>query len=127
MFGLNFGVAFQIIDDCLDLTGDQAELGKSVLADLDKGALSLPIIYLTQTLSSRERQRLFAPLRRQARNPAFLARVARAAKTHGAIVKAEQRALEYVELAQQALAEIPVAGLADTCQQLAEYVVVRRS
>ena len=127
MFGLHFGVAFQIIDDCLDLTGDQRELGKSILTDLDKGALSLPIIYLTQTLSCRERQRLFAPLRRQARDPAFLARVARAADAHGAIAKAEQRALEYVELARQALAEISVDGLTQTCQQLADYVVGRRS
>jgi len=126
-FGLNFGIAFQIIDDCLDLAGDQRELGKSILTDLDKGALSLPIIYLSRALSPRERQRLFAPLRKQARRPAFLARIAEAAKRHGAIAGAEQRALEYVERAREALADLSADGLAETCRQLADYVVVRRS
>ena len=127
VFGINFGLAFQIMDDCLDLIGDQQELGKSIHADLDKGALSLPVIYLTQTLSEGERRRLFAPLRARASDPAFLARVAKAARSSGAIAKAQRRANAFVDAAQAALAQVPMNGLSGAYQQLAAYAVSRRS
>jgi geranylgeranyl pyrophosphate synthase len=126
-FGVNFGLAFQIIDDCLDLTGDQQELGKSILADLDKGALSLPIIYLTQTQSREERDRFFAPLRAHDADPAFLARVAEAARRAGAIAKAEARAQAFIREAQQAMEAVPMNGLGEVYRQLAEYAISRRS
>ena len=126
-FGLHFGVAFQIIDDCLDLTGDQRQLGKSIHADLDKGALSLPIIYLTQTLSVAERDNLFAPLRERATDPAFLARVARRARASGAVAKAQVRAEAMARIALEALAQNPMNGQLLAYRQLAEYAVSRRS
>lgn len=45
-FGVNFGLAFQIVDDCLDILGSEASLGKSVWRDLAKGRLTLPFIKL---------------------------------------------------------------------------------
>ena len=126
-FGLNFGLAFQIMDDCLDLIGDQGQLGKSILTDLDKGALSLPIIYLTQTLSVRQRNTLFEPLREHATDPAFLARVARAARSSGAIARAQERARVFIRAAQEAIVHVPMNGLTRVYEQLAEYAVTRRS
>ena len=124
---MQFGLAFQIIDDCLDLTGDQQQMGKPILADLDKGALSLPIIYLTQLLPVSERDRLFAPLRERSTDPAFLALIAKEAQASGAIAKAESRARAIGEAAVAALADVPMDGLADAWHQLAEYAVSRRS
>ncbi|MBI3996163.1 MAG: polyprenyl synthetase family protein [Candidatus Omnitrophica bacterium] len=126
-FGVSFGTAFQIIDDCLDLMGDQHEMGKSILADLDKGALSLPIIYLTQALSRRERDTLFAPLRKHATDPVFLARVAAAARDAGTIAKAQARAQSLMDAAQASLARIPINGWHVAYEQLAAYAVSRRS
>ena len=137
-FGMNLGLAFQIIDDCLDWTGDSRELGKSIHADLDKGALSLPIIYLNQTLSPKARAQLFSPWSRstagawkragaRAADPAFLARVARAAKASGAIRQAQARAQIFIDRAHAALAQVPMNGLSEACQQLADYAVSRRS
>ena len=126
-FGAHFGLAFQIVDDCLDLTGDRDQLGKSILTDLDKGALSLPIIYLTQTLPSRQRNKLFAPLRDDATDPAFLARVAEAAGASGSIAKAQAKARECIRLAEEALDRTPANGLSETYRQLANYAISRRS
>ncbi|MFI4859605.1 MAG: polyprenyl synthetase family protein [Phycisphaerales bacterium JB063] len=48
-FGEKLGIAFQIIDDLLDLSGDEATVGKSLGRDLAKGKLTLPVIrYLDQ-------------------------------------------------------------------------------
>lgn len=48
-FGLNFGLAFQIVDDTQDLVGDQAVLGKSLGTDLSEGNVTLPLIYLRES------------------------------------------------------------------------------
>ena len=45
-YGYNFGMAFQIVDDILDLTGDEAEMGKPVGSDLMQGTLTLPALIL---------------------------------------------------------------------------------
>jgi len=133
-FGAAFGLVFQIIDDCLDLTGDQAEVGKPLLADADKGVLSLPLIYLTQALSARERAKLFAPLARAQKTPglrgmdqASLRRVAKAAQESGAIDRATDRARVLMHEANGLLAGVPMNGLTETYQQLADYAVTRRS
>ena len=125
-FGQNFGMAFQIVDDCLDLTGDPRRLGKSIHADLDKGAMSLPIIYLTHTLGPRARKRLFAPLRSQATEPKFLRRVAKAAEASGAITKALHRAEAFMVKAQSSMHRVSLNGFARTYQELARYVMTRR-
>ena len=129
-FGMRFGLAFQIIDDCLDLSGDTRQLGKSILTDLDKGALSLPVIYLARSLSERERKRLFAPLRHGEADSAFLARVAAAARQSGAIAQAKERARTMLDEALAALSPMPIGGrdaLYRAYQDLADYTVTRRS
>jgi geranylgeranyl pyrophosphate synthase len=124
-FGFNIGMAFQIVDDCLDLTGDPHRLGKSIHADLDKGAVSLPIIYLTQALSQRARQRLFAPLRSRSTDPTFLAHVAAVAQASGSIAKALARAEGFISKAQEAISKSSLNGFAPTYHQLAQYVITR--
>jgi len=124
-FGWNFGLAFQIVDDCLDLTGDPRRLGKSILADLDKGALSLPIIYLSQGLTARERTKLFAPLKTHATDPAFVKRVAQAARAQGAIRRALEEARQYMRQAQESVHQADLNGLAQTYEDLAAYAVKR--
>lgn len=62
-FGLKLGMAFQIIDDVLDLTGDQDVVGKSLGKDLEKGKLTLPLIHWLETAGAAERQQLLDMLR----------------------------------------------------------------
>ena len=56
-FGLRFGTAYQIYDDCLDIAGSEENAGKTLGTDLRKGKLTLPILHLLQTASSAERHR----------------------------------------------------------------------
>src|SRR3974390_367013 len=47
-YGFNLGIAFQLVDDLLDFTGDLTALGKPVGADLVEGKMTLPLIHLLQ-------------------------------------------------------------------------------
>lgn len=59
-FGLGVGLAFQIVDDCLDIVGDENELGKSLGTDMKKGKLTLPFIRLLARLPKNEKKELEA-------------------------------------------------------------------
>jgi octaprenyl-diphosphate synthase len=48
-FGTKLGTAYQVYDDCLDLVGDEEEIGKTLGSDLRKGKLTLPLIFLLQS------------------------------------------------------------------------------
>ncbi|PIQ82083.1 MAG: hypothetical protein COV76_05550 [Candidatus Omnitrophica bacterium CG11_big_fil_rev_8_21_14_0_20_64_10] len=52
-FGLNFGLAFQILDDMQDLVGEESALGKSLGTDLSEGQVTLPMIYLRDAAGAR--------------------------------------------------------------------------
>ncbi len=57
-YGLHIGMAFQIIDDLLDLTASEGETGKTVGRDADMGKLTLPIIRYLEQADGRDRQRM---------------------------------------------------------------------
>lgn len=58
LYGKNLGLAFQIIDDVLDITMSDEQLGKPALADFKEGKTTLPYIYLFETLDNSDKERL---------------------------------------------------------------------
>jgi len=53
-YGINLGMAFQIVDDLLDFTSSEEKMGKPVGSDLREGKLTLPLIYLLERCSEAE-------------------------------------------------------------------------
>jgi len=124
-FGWNFGMAFQIMDDCLDLTGEEWTVGKTVRSDLEKGLLSLPMIYLAGGMSPQERESFFAPIRRRRAGRAFLSRLAAQARRSGAVAHAMQSAELFVREAAGAVAVRDGVASVETYRRLAQYAVRR--
>ena len=65
-FGSRLGVAFQIQDDLLDLTGDESSVGKSIQKDIAKGKLTLPVIHHLEQAVPIERGRSLRTIERAA-------------------------------------------------------------
>ncbi|OIO38884.1 MAG: hypothetical protein AUJ75_02175 [Candidatus Omnitrophica bacterium CG1_02_49_10] len=59
-YGYNFGTAFQIVDDILDITGDENMLGKTLGLDIKRGGPTLPLILLKRSSSRRKNRDLFS-------------------------------------------------------------------
>jgi len=57
-FGMQLGTAYQIYDDCLDLIGTEEQFGKTLRTDLEKGKLTLPMLYLLEDASDSQRDKL---------------------------------------------------------------------
>src|SRR5213075_1971702 len=57
-FGLAFGTAYQLYDDCVDLFGSETAAGKSLGTDLAKGKLTLPVLLLWERASETERRQI---------------------------------------------------------------------
>jgi octaprenyl-diphosphate synthase len=58
LYGKNLGLAFQIIDDVLDITMSDEQLGKPALADFKEGKTTLPYIYLFDSLADSDKEKL---------------------------------------------------------------------
>ena len=120
-YGENLGVAFQIVDDCLDLAGDESEAGKSLGTDLEKGKFTLPLLHLLRTTGD-------APdlLKRAAGEPAALNAVRDSLLKSGSIDYALSVAGRHVEKAKTFLKTIQPSPIRTSLEQLAAYVVQRK-
>jgi octaprenyl-diphosphate synthase len=124
-YGLNIGMAFQIVDDLLDFTGEEVTLGKPVGGDLREGKMTLPVIHLLSRGDVRagdlirkavldrtvgiDDWREIRTLLTQARSIEYARRVAS----------------DYVERAKKALYAFPPSDARDALLYLPDYVISR--
>ena len=122
-FGREVGMAFQIVDDILDFTGDASQLGKPVGSDLRQGLFTLPVlVYLEQHPDDRD---VAALLNGRGRDPERVERVVRAVRSSGAVSQALAEAKAYVARAQACLAAMPDNLYRQSLAGLADYFVSR--
>lgn len=124
--GRHLGVAFQIQDDLLDLTGAEGVVGKSLGKDPEKGKPTLPVIlWLAQARGAERGERLRLVERSAARGAGAAAELASSLEACGAIGAARASAEELVEKARGLLAEAPASGARDVLDLMARAVVER--
>jgi geranylgeranyl pyrophosphate synthase len=123
VYGREIGMAFQVVDDILDFTGDQDRLGKPVGSDLRQGLFTLPVLcYLDRNPDDRD---VAALLNGHSGDAERVARVVAAVRSSGAVDEALDEAREYVARAQAALALMPDNTYRRSLSDLAEYFVSR--
>ena len=125
-YGRRLGLAFQIVDDCLDLVGVEQTVGKSLGSDLKNGEPTLPLIHLLANSPGARRQELltlFKPgsssLSRDALRP-YLER-------SGSIEYAMQIARAEIQRARDEIAFLPSSGAKTAMLEIPNYILDRTS
>ena len=124
-FGMGIGMAFQIVDDVLDLTGDEAVVGKSLGTDLDRCKMTLPLIHFLREGPAAEVARVRSALTAR-RGGAEAAMIRKAVIAAGSVEFARERAERFVQDAVASLAALPESAAKATLRRLAGYVLDRR-
>lgn len=122
-YGKNIGVAFQIIDDILDFTGEQATMGKPVGSDLRQGIITLPVIIYGDLYPEDENVRLLQA--GQCLDPDQTSDLVEAIRHSNAIKKAHNEASQYILGAQHELKNQPECPERKALSELADYIIDR--
>ncbi len=122
-YGMALGTAYQIYDDCVDLFGTEAEVGKSLGTDLITGKLTLPVIFLLESLPVAERTRWQEQLTTW--DASQLDGLQKLLRQHQALPRTQAVIRRYLEHARSCLKGLPgqsgtgLGGLADLLERMA--------
>ena len=122
-YGRHLGAAFQLIDDVLDYTADEGELGKNVGDDLAEGKPTLPLIYSLENGSEKEKTIIRRAI--ESEGIALLNEVTHIIKQSGAIEYTKQVAQKEANLAKMALASLTDSPIKTALCALADLAVNR--
>ncbi|MBI5093119.1 MAG: polyprenyl synthetase family protein [Candidatus Hydrogenedentes bacterium] len=123
-YGLALGVAFQLVDDILDLKQNSEALGKPSCGDVVEGKETLPILYLRECLNPAEIARLDS-LKGSQITDADREWISSMLETTGARERTEAVARGFIDTAQNCLDCLPPSVFRDSMHSVAEFVLVR--
>jgi len=122
-FGVCLGIAFQIIDDLLDLTGDEAIAGKSLYRDVQKGEPTLPLIHFLRASAPPARTEMLALLPRD--DAGRCGRITALLEATRSVAYARHAAQDYIRRAGDLLATLPPSDARQSLYRLGEFVLTR--
>jgi octaprenyl-diphosphate synthase len=125
LYGLNVGLAFQLVDDVLDLTSDENTLGKPVGSDLKEGKLTLPLIYLVRDAEPRDRELVRNALRDSNLNEAATSEILRLVRHYRTADRVLEKAHGYADKARVCLKDFPRCDARDALMSIPDYIVER--
>lgn len=123
-YGLNFGIAFQIVDDYLDLVGDEESLGKSAGQDIKAGEVTLPILNLLESLPLSEREKIKTLLASK-RDKKSLERIKLMLFKSQVPAKTRKIALFFTNLAKKQIEPLANSLYKESLFNLAEFIIKR--
>ncbi len=102
-FGMNLGIAFQLVDDALDYSGREAQLGKTVGDDFREGKITLPVILAFLRGGAVDREFWKRTVQKLEQRPEDLAQAQTLIERHHAVADTFERARHYGSMARDAL------------------------
>jgi octaprenyl-diphosphate synthase len=106
-YGRNLGLAFQIVDDVLDLTADEDRLGKPAASDLREGKATLAVIHALERGTGADREAIRTVLAERRFATVTHGEILEILRRHGSLAYAMDTACAYAEAARQSITEIP--------------------
>lgn len=124
-FGMNLGIAFQLVDDALDYGGKAAKLGKNVGDDFREGKITLPVVLSFRRGSQSERMFWTRTLEKGKVTDADLETAIKLMNEHRALEDTIKRAHHYGEMARDALALFPPSPMKQALEETVEFCTAR--
>jgi len=125
LYGLNVGMAFQLVDDVLDFTSTESTLGKPVCSDLKEGKLTLPLIYLMQDGKPEHRDLVRTLIRGDGSGGADGDEVLDLVREYRTADRVLDKAAQYAKQAKQCLTGFAPGEARDALLAIPEYIVSR--
>lgn len=125
-YGHHLGMAFQIVDDRLDLTGEEVTVGKTLGRDLLEGKTTLPVIVWLRERPPEEHPDAVALVEAAWHDPEMASRLLERLAADGALDAADRAARVELDKAQAQLALLPDGPERDLLATIADYVLRRR-
>jgi octaprenyl-diphosphate synthase len=125
-FGMNLGIAFQLVDDALDYGGKAAKLGKNVGDDFREGKITLPVVLSFRRGSESERA-FWRQALEEGKPEADLEYAIALMTKHRALEDTIQRARHYGAIAKDALAFFPASPVKEALEETVEFCISRSS
>ena len=126
-YGLNLGIAFQLIDDALDYGGTSAKLGKNVGDDFREGKITLPIVLSFRRGSSKERDFWRRTLEKGEIHNGDLETAIATLRKHKALEATAERARHYGTMARDALELFPASPWKVALNDVVDFCIERAS
>lgn len=124
-YGLNLGIAFQLVDDLLDYSALQAQLGKTVGDDFREGKMSLPVVLAFACANDEEREFWTRTIERMEQEEGDLGKAIALLQKHGVLDETAARARGYAARAKQALAVFPEGEIRAAMMEAVDFAVDR--
>ncbi len=124
-FGMNLGIAFQLVDDALDYGGKSAKLGKNVGDDFREGKITLPVVLSFRRGSESERAFWRRTLENGDAADSDLEQAVALMAKHRALEDTIQRARHYGAIAKDALALFPASPMKAALEETVEFCIAR--
>jgi octaprenyl-diphosphate synthase len=124
-YGRDLGMAFQIVDDVLDLTASERVLGKPVASDLREGKVTMAVIHALERCTPAERKAIETILKERAFDGVTHAQILEILNRYGSLEAANARALQFAEMARNAICSFPDSEAKRALLWAPEYVVAR--
>jgi octaprenyl-diphosphate synthase len=126
-YGRALGICFQLVDDLLDFTAREAELGKPVLSDLKEGKLTLPLILLLPRVDADRRRLVETVLEDRSFGRVSSQEILDLVRAEGTIEEVGELAQGYAAQAKQELEIFPPGDARDALEFAPDFVLNRRS
>jgi octaprenyl-diphosphate synthase len=124
-FGMNAGIAFQLMDDLLDYTSSEAEIGKHVGKDLREGKITLPLIYALSRVNAKKKKKFENQMKNGNIDEDQYRELIEIVKASGSLDRIRDKAQSYVDKAAHYLGAFPDSAAKREIMGLNQYMVDR--